>query len=226
VYHGCRMLAKNPAFTAEYGSAAPPCTQTWLATVCLRRCRIVLFAGLQQPRGNCHAIPLAFLRGLLLSLLSPAPRSLFAIRLPGNEKAAGFEIRCQIIWAKITFASRADLVAKDCGRTLTATSRCNRVSRALHTSPMPPAPMGAKISYGPSWSPTESGIYVSQLSLTFSVADRSWVTAYGSYFPKFGVWRRAGRSVKNRGTGRDGPRDDLRSREWWSTKLAPAVVEQ
>src|SRR5215469_15043848 len=42
----------------------------------------------------------------------------------------------------------------------TATMRPKRVSRAFQTSPMPPAPRGATISYGPSLSPTESGIGV------------------------------------------------------------------
>src|SRR5215510_1297724 len=35
-------------------------------------------------------------------------------------------------------------------RTLIATSRPSRGSRARYTSPIPPAPMGATISYGPS----------------------------------------------------------------------------
>src|SRR5215475_12948662 len=39
---------------------------------------------------------------------------------------------------------------KEAGRTLIATSRPRRVSRARYTSPIPPAPMGAMISYGPS----------------------------------------------------------------------------
>ena len=34
-----------------------------------------------------------------------------------------------------------------------ATMRSRRVSRALYTSPIPPAPMGARISYGPSRMP-------------------------------------------------------------------------
>ena len=36
--------------------------------------------------------------------------------------------------------------ASAAGRTLIATSRSSLVSRALYTSPMPPAPMGARIS--------------------------------------------------------------------------------
>ena len=40
-----------------------------------------------------------------------------------------------------------------CGSTLMATSRPSRASRARNTSPMPPAPIGATISYGPSRAP-------------------------------------------------------------------------
>ncbi len=43
--------------------------------------------------------------------------------------------------------------AKDSGRIFKATSRPNRVSRARYTSPMPPAPSGATISYGPTLVP-------------------------------------------------------------------------
>src|SRR3954454_2583744 len=43
-------------------------------------------------------------------------------------------------------------------RTLIATVRSSRVSRARYTSPMPPAPSGATISYGPSFVPDVSGI--------------------------------------------------------------------
>ena len=39
-----------------------------------------------------------------------------------------------------------------------ATSRCRRVSRARYTSPIPPAPIGATISYGPSFVPAASAI--------------------------------------------------------------------
>ena len=42
---------------------------------------------------------------------------------------------------------------------LMATSRRIRGSVARYTSPMPPAPMGSRISYGPSLVPAESGIY-------------------------------------------------------------------
>src|SRR5512133_1031418 len=49
-----------------------------------------------------------------------------------------------------------------------ATSRPRRGSRARKTSPMPPAPRGERISYGPSFVPGESGIRLIQ----FSVADQ------------------------------------------------------
>jgi hypothetical protein len=39
-----------------------------------------------------------------------------------------------------------------------ATSRFSFASRARCTSPMPPAPIGARYSYGPSLSPIESGM--------------------------------------------------------------------
>src|SRR5262245_38931653 len=45
---------------------------------------------------------------------------------------------------------------KDAGRTLIATSRPRRGSFARYTSPMPPAPRGPAISYGPSRVPEES----------------------------------------------------------------------
>src|SRR5215472_3243223 len=50
------------------------------------------------------------------------------------------------------------LSARCCGRILTATLRSSRVSRARYTSPIPPAPSGATISYGPSFVPEESPI--------------------------------------------------------------------
>src|SRR5712692_4821871 len=58
--------------------------------------------------------------------------------------------------ADIVFASRSkrwrtsDEDERWGGNTLIATVRSSRVSRAFHTSPMPPAPRGETISYGPS----------------------------------------------------------------------------
>src|SRR6266581_906779 len=53
-------------------------------------------------------------------------------------------------------ASRSEATCP--GSTLIATSRPSRVSRARYTSPMPPFPMGARISYGPRRVPAERGI--------------------------------------------------------------------
>src|SRR5208282_5104106 len=62
--------------------------------------------------------------------------------------------------AAIAWASRSKRSLNWAAETLIATSRPNRGSRARYTSPMPPAPMGARISYGPSLSPAESGMGV------------------------------------------------------------------
>src|SRR5438132_12548147 len=50
-------------------------------------------------------------------------------------------------------AFRSGLEERCCGKTLIATSRPSRVSRARYTSPIPPAPSGPEISYGPSREP-------------------------------------------------------------------------
>src|SRR5437868_5164023 len=53
---------------------------------------------------------------------------------------------------------RAASPANSSGRTLIATERPSRVSRARKTSPMLPAPMRAVISYGPNFVPGATGI--------------------------------------------------------------------
>src|SRR5436309_3797637 len=64
--------------------------------------------------------------------------------------------------AEIARASRSNLSLavglsdRWAGRILTATVRSRRVSRARYTSPMPPAPSGARISYGPRREPGDS----------------------------------------------------------------------
>src|SRR6266498_1705764 len=61
--------------------------------------------------------------------------------------------------AATAFASRSNRAsvsasaATDSGKTLIATSLSSFLSRALYTSPIPPAPRGAKTSYGPSREP-------------------------------------------------------------------------
>lgn len=53
---------------------------------------------------------------------------------------------------------RSPSAEKDDGRTLIATSRPKRGSRARYTSPIPPAPSGAGISYGSSFVPEVSAM--------------------------------------------------------------------
>src|SRR6266852_8690295 len=57
--------------------------------------------------------------------------------------------------ALVSRSKRSENCAAD---TLIATSRFSRGSLARYTSPMPPLPTRARISYGPSLSPIESGI--------------------------------------------------------------------
>src|ERR1700723_2403761 len=47
---------------------------------------------------------------------------------------------------------------KRVGKIFIATSRLSRVSLARNTSPIPPAPSGEMISYGPNWVPGARGI--------------------------------------------------------------------
>src|SRR5450755_3171383 len=55
-------------------------------------------------------------------------------------------------------SARLALGAESLRRTLMATTRFRRLSRALYTSPMPPTPSGTRISYGPSFVPAVSAI--------------------------------------------------------------------
>ena len=54
--------------------------------------------------------------------------------------------------------TRSGSAANASGRTLIATSRPRRVSRARYTSPMPPVPISETISYGPISEPSASGM--------------------------------------------------------------------
>src|SRR5277367_6699083 len=58
----------------------------------------------------------------------------------------------------MALASRSKRSENCAAETLIATTRFKRGSRARYTSPMPPAPMGARISYGPSFVPAKSAI--------------------------------------------------------------------
>ena len=54
---------------------------------------------------------------------------------------------CEIVFASRSKRWRTSAEEERCcGRTFTATVRSSRVSFALYTSPMPPAPIGAAIS--------------------------------------------------------------------------------
>src|SRR5580704_17601049 len=55
-------------------------------------------------------------------------------------------------------ASRSKRSEKASLDSFMATIRSRRVSRALYTSPMPPAPIGFRISYGPRRDPEARGI--------------------------------------------------------------------
>src|SRR5262249_29455002 len=64
---------------------------------------------------------------------------------------------CEIVLASRSNRWRSSSLLVRCsGRTLTATVRSSRVSRALYTSPIPPAPIAERISYGPSLDPATS----------------------------------------------------------------------
>src|SRR5881394_1750077 len=78
----------------------------------------------------------------------------------------------------MVFASRSKRIfscafsANSAGSTLMATLRSSRVSRALKTSPIPPAPRGARTSYGPSRVPAEIGIgSVCELYVLFAAVE-------------------------------------------------------
>ena len=70
--------------------------------------------------------------------------------------------------AKDTRASRSNRSENFSCDTLIATVRSSRVSRALYTSPIPPAPMSARISYGPSLAPAAKAM----ISHDFTPAER------------------------------------------------------
>src|ERR1700720_4549659 len=80
------------------------------------------------------------------------------------------------IWACVTeervLASRSNRIFNSelherwDGRILMATERSKRVSRARYTSPMPPAPRAATISYAPSLVPAERSMSGANYSVT------------------------------------------------------------
>jgi hypothetical protein len=77
------------------------------------------------------------------------------------------------------------------GSTLTAIMRSRRVSRARYTSPMPPAPSVARISYGPSLVPEVSAMRGRNYSLCSRLArlasPRTRASAASSWHEPFGL---------------------------------------
>ena len=68
-------------------------------------------------------------------------------------------VSCEIARASRSNRSRnCGSAASVSGRTLIATVRSSRVSRALYTSPMPPAPSSDRISYAPRRTPADKDI--------------------------------------------------------------------
>src|SRR5262245_12922307 len=70
----------------------------------------------------------------------------------------GWQIDASARASRSNRARRSGFVIHASGRTLIATSRPSAASRARYTSPMPPAPSGATISYTPSFVPAVSGM--------------------------------------------------------------------
>jgi len=84
--------------------------------------------------------------------VSPSRSSVTAYAVPASSPKSWRATMFEWLKAATARASRSKRFrrsgsrAKASGRTLTATSRPRRVSRARKTSPMPPAPRGARIS--------------------------------------------------------------------------------
>src|SRR6266849_3939200 len=69
-------------------------------------------------------------------------------------------------------ASRSKRSENSVFKTFIATSRSSRVSRAFHTSPMPPSPIAEAISYGPSFEPGLSSIGCRAASIYYTEIRR------------------------------------------------------
>src|SRR5580704_16158017 len=84
----------------------------------------------------------------------------------------------------MALASRSKRSENCAADTLMATSRLSRGSLARYTSPTPPAPINATMSYGPNRVPAERGISLIQLSVLdqrASVPARSYALMHSSY---------------------------------------------
>ena len=85
---------------------------------------------------------------------------------------------CGWFKAAIARASRSKRSENCSFETFIATSRPRRLSSALYTSPMPPAPIGVRISYGPSLSPTDSGMSMNKSIAVGQKMRRASIPAY------------------------------------------------
>src|SRR5687767_144931 len=84
--------------------------------------------------------------------MSPERLMSWMVTIPGWFSADAARASCRKRRLRSSLPVRAD------GSVLIATSRPSCVSRALYTSPMPPAPRGERISYAPSCEPGSRGI--------------------------------------------------------------------
>src|SRR5437773_12048775 len=80
----------------------------------------------------------------------------------------------------IARASRWNRSLNRSRETLMATVRPRRVSRARYTTPMPPAPSGAWISYGPRRVPVERDIELSLRFYPIRGGDRTPISTMGA----------------------------------------------
>src|SRR5580692_11126010 len=77
----------------------------------------------------------------------------------------------------------SDLSERCAGRILIATVRSRRVSRARYTSPIPPAPKGETISYGPSFVPQVKAIRARHYSPEEARSDPTIVDGQSANLP-------------------------------------------
>src|SRR5215471_2269023 len=87
------------------------------------------------------------------SACTPSPSS-----KPKIAPMFGWLTEARTCASRLNRASRSGSAANSAGRIFRATSRFSFVSRARYTSPIPPAPIAERTSYGPSRVPEESGM--------------------------------------------------------------------
>src|SRR5438093_6305058 len=82
-------------------------------------------------------------------------------------------LSCETVFASRSKRARISAVTiRCCGSSLIATSRERRGSRARYTSPMPPAPSHATISYGPIFVPAAIVMESAEGSASFRQIDQ------------------------------------------------------